>query len=85
MTLLDRYIRVLIDRIDMYHGNELKDRSDKSIQDEIGEVKEWLTEHMIGLVIDECNGWCGGMVVVPAGDGRCRSCGGTSPKIVEEH
>jgi len=40
--LSDSQIRELISSIDRYHGNELKDRSEKSISDEVKTIRSCL-------------------------------------------
>jgi len=40
--LTDEKIRELIEAIDRFHGNQLKDRDDAHIQQEISFIKEYL-------------------------------------------
>lgn len=43
--MTDDKIRELIAAIDRFHGNELKDRSEASVKQEIEEIKRWLAEN----------------------------------------
>jgi len=40
--LTEQEIRELIAAIDRFHGNELKDRSERSVQEEVQVIKEFL-------------------------------------------
>lgn len=42
--MTDENIRELIEAIDRFHGNQLKDRADSHIQQEISIIKQYLGE-----------------------------------------
>ena len=46
-------IRDLIARLDVFHGNELKDRSEASVKAEIAEIRHWLQGLRTGTVPGE--------------------------------